>query len=133
MVQEKRLREGIVYNQPVGELEVGESIFTATKREVKEETGYDIDLVKYLGTYVWLLENGRTSIRMCFVGKVIGGSLQKESWDDDELIVPKWFNRDELEVLSHRFRNPVTHKCLEDYYAGKSYPLSVVTHINEAI
>ena len=68
MVREYRKDEGIVLNQPVGALELNEDICMAALREIKEETGLDVKLTNFLGVYVWLLKNGNTSIRFCFIG-----------------------------------------------------------------
>ena len=126
MVREYRPEEGHVLNQPVGELRPGESVFNATVREVREETGLDIDLTHFLGAYVWLISNGDTSIRFCFVAQVVGGELRNEPRTDREIVQPVWLSREELRESENKFRNPVTKKCLEDYYAGKWYPLEVV-------
>ncbi|MGR3304443.1 MAG: NUDIX domain-containing protein [Candidatus Scalindua sp.] len=126
MVKEKRKDEGIVLNQPVGALELNEDICEATRREVKEETGLDIKLTNFLGIYVWLLKNGNTSLRFCFIGCVIGGELGAEIRTDEETVEPIWLSREELKQSEQLFRNPVTKKCLEDYFSGVRYPLDAV-------
>jgi ADP-ribose pyrophosphatase YjhB (NUDIX family) len=126
MVKEYRPEEGHVLNQPVGKLEFGESVFDATIREVREETGLDIELTYFLGAYVWLISNGNTSIRFCFVARVVGGELRVEPRTDKEIVQPVWLSREELRESENKFRNPVTEKCLDDYFAGIRHPLEVV-------
>ncbi len=126
MVQEYRPDEGHVLNQPVGKLKLGENILEATKRELQEETGLVVELIYFLGTYVWLLNNGNTSIRFCFIATPISGELRQEPRTDDEIVQPIWLSPAELQAAEKKFRNPVTKKCLEDYYAGKKYPLDTV-------
>lgn len=129
MVRETRVAEGIVFNQPVGKLEPREDIFEGTCREVKEETGLEVALTGFLGVYTWLLSNGNTSIRFCFVARVVRGELRPEMRADNEVVEPMWLSREELKRLETQFRNPVTKKCLEDYLSGARYPLAVVQTI----
>lgn len=131
MVKESRPDEGFVLNQPVGKLNLHEDIFEGTRREVKEETGLEIKLTHFLGAYVWLLNNGNTSIRFCFVACVTGGKLRPEPRADNETVEPVWLSREELHELESRFRNPVTRKCLEDYFAGTRYPLEAVKTLRD--
>ncbi len=131
MVREHRPDEGIVLNQPVGALDLGEDVYQGAKREVFEETGLEIELTHFLGAYVWLLGNGNTSIRFCFVAQVVGGALRPEPRDDDEIVEPVWLSPEELREFQDQFRNPVTQKCIDDYYAGKLYPLDAVRMLNK--
>jgi 8-oxo-dGTP pyrophosphatase MutT (NUDIX family) len=126
MVREYRQDEGHVLNQPVGGLELGESILDAAIREVREETGLEIELTHFLGAYVWLINDGKTSIRFCFVARVIGGNLRPEPRTDSETVKPVWLSLQQLKESEPKFRNPVTKKCLEDYFAGVRHPLSVI-------
>jgi 8-oxo-dGTP pyrophosphatase MutT (NUDIX family) len=133
MVEEHRFDEGVVFNQPVGKMELGEDIFRAAKREVWEETGLEIELTDLLGVYVWLLDNGNTSIRFCFIARVTGGDLRPEPRTDGETVEPVWLSREELDRIKGQFRNPVTRQCLEDYFAGKKYPLGLVATLGETV
>jgi 8-oxo-dGTP pyrophosphatase MutT (NUDIX family) len=126
MVREHRPREGVVLNQPVGGLELGEHLMAAACREVREETGYEIELIAFLGTYVWRTPNGNTSIRFCFIGHLSADEARKKATTTEEGIEPIWLSREELTESETSFRNPVTKACLEDYLAGKSHPLSVI-------
>ena len=132
MVREHRAAEGEVLNQPVGKLELGEDAFEATQREVWEETGLRVALTHFLGTYVWLVENGNTSIRFCFIAEVVGGKLGVQI-EDDEVIGPVWLSLEQLNQSSHLFRTPVTALCLNDYFAGIRYPLSAVRVLRDAL
>ena len=132
MVQEYRPDEGLVLNQPVGKLQLHESVFDAAIREVHEETGLNVELTHFLGVYVWLISNGNTSIRFCFVAQVLDGGLRAEPRTDREIVQPVWLSREELHESENRFRNPVTKRCLEDYFAGVRYPLEVVNTLSGA-
>jgi ADP-ribose pyrophosphatase YjhB (NUDIX family) len=131
MVREHRTDEGIVLNQPVGRVRLGEDLVAATHREIKEETGYDIELVGFLGAYVWQTPKGQTSIRFCFVGGLSDEEARKEARSTEDWIEPIWLSRDELTQSESAFRNPVTKACLDDYLAGARYPLSVIRSVGQ--
>ncbi|SHS82871.1 Putative MutT/NUDIX-like protein [Mycobacteroides abscessus subsp. abscessus] len=59
---------------PGGQVEEGESIKAAAIRETKEESGIDIEIVKFCGIF----QNVKHSIcSTLFIGKVVGGQLTK--------------------------------------------------------
>jgi 8-oxo-dGTP pyrophosphatase MutT (NUDIX family) len=129
MVREHRSDEGVVLNQPVGKLRLGEDPFLAACREVREETGYDIELISFLGAYAWQTPEGNTSIRFCFIGQVSDEEARKEPHATEDWIKPIWLAREELAQSESSFRNPVTKACLEDYFAGQRHPLSAIRSI----
>ena len=74
-------------------MEFGESIQQCAIREVKEETGYDIELLEILDIYSdpqilveYLDSEVRQEFTTVFVGKVVGGSPQC----DDESFELDW-------------------------------------------
>lgn len=85
------------WEQPGGQVELGESIEEAVKREVKEESGIDIEVIKFCGIYQSLESNVCAT---CWLGKAIGGDLQtsSESLDvgfftiEEALEMVKWSN-----------------------------------------
>lgn len=129
MVREHRSDEGVVLNQPVGRLKLGEDLLLAACREVREETGYDIDLTAFLGVYAWQTPEGNTSIRFCFIGQISDEEARKEAKATEEWIKPVWLTREELIQSESSFRNPVTKACMEDYFAGQSHPLDVIRSV----
>lgn len=69
---------------PGGSVEVGETLEQAILREVKEETGYDVQVVRLIGAYsdpvctTARYPNGNVAhyVSLTFECRVIGGSLQ---------------------------------------------------------
>jgi ADP-ribose pyrophosphatase YjhB (NUDIX family) len=71
---------------PGGGHEVGESISDTVVREVKEETGYDVEVTDIVGTYtnprhVMAYDDGevRQQFSICFRAKLVGGQAQTSS------------------------------------------------------
>lgn len=64
------------WEMPGGQVEEGESLKTAAIRETKEETGIDIEIIKFCGIF----QNVRKSIcNTLFLAKPIGGKLTTSS------------------------------------------------------
>ncbi|MGA4721095.1 NUDIX hydrolase [Fictibacillus nanhaiensis] len=79
LVKQKVKRGDIVWNFPGGGVETGETYEQACIREVKEETGYHVNIIKSLiekeGKYTYLCE-------------VVSGFLAIE--DDEDILDVRW-------------------------------------------
>jgi ADP-ribose pyrophosphatase YjhB (NUDIX family) len=71
---------------PGGGHDIGESIAETVVREVKEETGYDVEVVNIVGTYtnprhVMAYDDGevRQQFSICFSARLLGGELKTSS------------------------------------------------------
>jgi len=114
-----------VWNQPVGHLDPGESLFEAAVREAYEETGFRVILTGLVGVYLWQAGPTYSALRICFTADIAGGEM--EPIDKDEIMAAYWLSKDELKAIEPEYRSPITKKCLDDYFAGKRYPLEVVS------
>lgn len=117
-----------VYNQPAGHLESGESLVEAVVREVREETGFTFRPRHLLGVYRWL--NGprdTTFLRVCFSGFCEEDEPQDRL--DPEILATLWMTRAELAAQATRLRSPMVLRCVDDYLAGRAYPLDVLVDL----
>lgn len=71
---------------PGGGHDLGESIRETVVREVKEETGYDVEVTNIVGTYtnprhVMAYDDGevRQQFSICFTARLLGGELKTSS------------------------------------------------------
>ena len=128
LLVEEQTDRGNRYNQPAGHLEDGESLIQAVMRETMEETAYEFTPEFLLGIYHWKhTHNDTTYLRFSFIGKV--GVHYPMQQLDDGIVQAVWMDIDEMRHKANLMRSPQVLMCVEDYLAGKRYPLQVVTHL----
>ena len=117
----------IVFNQPAGHLEKNESLISAIRREVLEETGWEFEPHSLVGVYLY--PNPRVDIiylRFCFAGK---GVLHDPSLSLDKGIIRSvWMSKTEIEANRENLRSKMVLICMNDYLAGKRYSLDLLNH-----
>jgi 8-oxo-dGTP pyrophosphatase MutT (NUDIX family) len=114
-----------VINQPAGHLDPGESLVTACAREVLEETAHRFEPTGLIGVYRWYYEpKDVTFLRFCFRGKVLGVDSNRKL--DKEIIGLLWLTPDQVKA-SAAARSPLVYRCVQDYLAGRNYPLDLLS------
>ncbi|ALP53474.1 NUDIX hydrolase [Candidatus Tenderia electrophaga] len=115
-----------VFNQPAGHLEPGESLINAVIRETLEETGYDFTPTALVGLYRWIEPaSGETFLRVCFSGEV--GQYYPGHPLDAGIVGPRWLSVAEISELTPSLRSPLVPRCIEDYCAGRRFPLTLLS------
>tara|TARA_R110001592_G_C12925280_1_gene728908 strand:+ start:373 stop:825 length:453 start_codon:yes stop_codon:yes gene_type:complete len=115
----------IVFNQPAGHVDENESLQDATIRETLEESGWNVKPTKIVGIYTYTApSNDVTYYRFCYVCEAL--SEVPNAKLDSDILAAHWFTLDEVKAKQDQLRGPLVMKCLEDYLAGKSYPLDLV-------
>src|ERR1700753_1636446 len=72
LVVEERINRRLVFNQPAGHVEKGESLLEAVVREVREETAWGFQPESLTGVYLWRNpSSGRSTLRFTFTGRVM--------------------------------------------------------------
>ncbi|AKS41582.1 NAD(+) diphosphatase [Wenzhouxiangella marina] len=82
---------GGVYSTLAGFVEPGESLEEAVAREVKEESGIDVDSVRYLASQPWPFPS---SMMLGFQARARSTAITRH---DEELEDARWFSREELQ------------------------------------
>jgi len=114
-----------VLNQPAGHLDPGESLAAACRREVLEETAHRFEPEHLVGVYRWhYAEKDVTFLRFCFTGRV--SAVEKRPLDK-EIVALHWLSLDEMRKRSGEHRSPLVQRCVEDYLAGRRYPLALLS------
>jgi 8-oxo-dGTP pyrophosphatase MutT (NUDIX family) len=127
LLVEEETDEGIRFNQPAGHLECRESLTDAVIREALEETGYRFVPQYLIGVYNWRNEaRDVTYLRFAFSGEITGHDALRPL--DEGIIAARWLTINEIRALEDRHRSPLILRCIEDWQAGKHYPLDLITH-----
>jgi 8-oxo-dGTP pyrophosphatase MutT (NUDIX family) len=129
LVVEERINQRLVFNQPAGHVEHGESLLTAVAREVREETAWRFEATALIGVYLWRSpESGVTTMRFAFSGTV--DDHQAAQPLDHGIIGTHWLSRADLQEREKRLRSPLVMRCIEDYLDGKRQSLVSVSHLD---
>ncbi|HLU77297.1 MAG TPA: NUDIX hydrolase [Burkholderiales bacterium] len=117
----------LVFNQPAGHWERGETLVEACARETMEETAHEFRPTGVLGLYVWTHEGKqKTFVRVAFTGEV--GAHDPVRALDKEIRRAVWLDVEEIRALAPRHRSPLVMRCIDDYLAGQRHPLSLIAH-----
>ena len=128
LVVEETDQGQVVINQPAGHLEKGESLIDAVKREVMEETAWVFEPEAIVGIYLYPNPRAEiTYLRVCFSGTCLKHIPDKKL--DDGIIRATWMQRDELHANKDILRSPLVLRCIDDYLAGKKYPLDILSKL----
>lgn len=131
LLVEERSGDRIVYNQPAGHLEAGETLIEAVTRETREETAWGFRPTNLVGVYHWSsLESQVTYLRFCFSGECLDHDNALRL--DEGILRACWFTYDEILERFEQHRSPLVLRCIDDYLAGKEYPLTLYTHLPAA-
>lgn len=102
LVQEAKAKCRGKWNLPAGHLDIGESIFEGAKREIKEESGCDVEL-----TGVCQIGN-RKRIDLAFVSIIFIAKLASDNIEilhPEEILDIKWFSYEEILAMRDKIRN----------------------------
>jgi ADP-ribose pyrophosphatase YjhB (NUDIX family) len=116
-------RQQMVYNQPAGHWDEGETLLAGAVRETREETAWQVALTHWLGLYSYLApSNGYMYLRVAFVGEPVeflGTPL------DEGILEAVWLDYDSIVAkdAAGELRSPLVRKVIEDYLAGRRLPL----------
>ena len=127
MVEEK-VHGKTRFNQPAGHLEDRESLIEAAERECLEETACTFSPRALVGLYRWRnAENGDTFLRTTFCGECSAPEAGRAL--DNDIIAAHWMTLDDIRTHEAALRSPLVLRSLEDYLAGKRYPLELLVDV----
>lgn len=127
LLVEETTGQGVQFNQPAGHLEPGESLISAVTRETLEESAYDFEPQHLLGIYRWHSgANNTTYLRFAFTGRILAHHPERRL--DEGILRAVWMTPDEIRATRARHRSPLILRCVEDYLAGKRYPLNLLVN-----
>jgi 8-oxo-dGTP pyrophosphatase MutT (NUDIX family) len=131
LVVEEHIQGARLFNQPAGHLEDNESLIEAAVRECLEETGWRLVPEGVIGLYRWRNPATQdTFLRVTFFGRCVRHEADREL--DPDISAVHWMSPGEISALAGQLRSPLVMASLQDYLAGKRYPLDIINDINES-
>ncbi len=118
---------GLVLNQPAGHLEPDETLQQGALRETLEESGWDVRLTCFIGTYQWRTDDGRDYLRFAFGAEPVAHHPERPL--DTGIVRALWMRPDELAAARPRLRSPLVWQAAQDWLGGQRHPLDLVRHI----
>jgi ADP-ribose pyrophosphatase YjhB (NUDIX family) len=130
LLVEEQTSAGLKLNNPAGHLDPGESPEQGCAREVLEETAHRFEPTALVGVYLSRVRRPGTGedftyLRFAFCGQL--GDQEPGRKLDTGIVRTLWLTPQEIRASRDRHRSPLLLRCMEDYLAGRRYPLSVVT------
>jgi ADP-ribose pyrophosphatase YjhB (NUDIX family) len=126
LVEERDKTSGeLVFNQPAGHLEEGETITQAALRETLEETGWRVELLGILGIALYTAPaNGITYYRTTFLGKAL--EQLPDAQLDPDISAVHWLDYEEILSRSARMRSAMVISDIERHRSGVVFPLDMI-------
>lgn len=132
LLVEEETRDGLRLNNPAGHLDPGESPARACARETLEETAFHFTPTAIVGVYLSRFERIQvgevldiTYLRFAFCGEL--GEHEEGMALDEGIVRTVWLTAEEIRASVDRHRSPLLLKCMEDYLAGRRYPMDLIT------
>ncbi|MEQ1685595.1 MAG: NUDIX hydrolase [Burkholderiaceae bacterium] len=130
LLVEEHTPEGLKINNPAGHLDPEESPQEGVVREVLEETACVFTPDRLVGVYLSRFQRPARGEDVTFVRFAFGGSVGEPDPArklDDGIVRTLWMTLPELRASRARHRSPHVLGCIEDYLAGRRYPLDTIT------
>ena len=121
-------RNGLRLNQPAGHLEPGESPPAGAARETLEEAAWRVEPTALVGIYRWdAPDNGATFVRFAYAATPLHAEPGRTL--DEGIVDALWVPYDEILARRDEHRSPLVLRCIEDYRAGRRWPLDLVQDV----
>lgn len=128
LVQEAQEKAYKKWNFPAGHLDFNESLKQGAIREIKEETGCDVELdgVCYIANKV--LEND-LFVMIAFSAKLINENIK---FDKEEILDVKWFDYDEIvNKMDNELRGNYVKTAVMNHKKKLIEPIDIVNVLND--
>jgi ADP-ribose pyrophosphatase YjhB (NUDIX family) len=128
LMVEEQIKGEQRFNQPAGHLEDGEGLVDAVVRECLEETAWQFQPEALVGIYRWRHPVSQdTYLRVTFSGQCTQHDPERRL--DDDITAAHWLTLNAIRDRKAQLRSPLVLRSLEDYLAGKRYPIELLVDI----
>lgn len=125
LLVEEQAESGLVFNQPAGHLEAGETLAQAAVRETLEETAWTVTLRGVVGFGLYTSpHNGVTYYRTTFFADPRSHDPRRVLDKGIERAV--WMSYEEILAESDRMRSDLVIEVINRYRSGHRYPLTMI-------
>ena len=150
LLVEEHTAEGLRLNNPAGHLDPGEGPLEGVVRETLEETTHAFRPTALVGIYQWSPSGkpGLTYLRFAYAadlapGQFAGVAVCSHRFAaearpgevlavlDDGIVRAVWLSYEEVLACQAQHRSPLVLRCIEDYRAGRRYPLDLICHYDK--
>jgi 8-oxo-dGTP pyrophosphatase MutT (NUDIX family) len=130
LLVEEETSEGLKLNNPAGHLEPGESPLEGVVREALEETACRFTPDRLVGVYLSRFTRPSRGEDVTYLRFAYGGTVGEPDSTrtlDAGIVRTLWLTLDEVRASVERHRSPNVLRCVEDFMAGRRYPLEAVS------
>lgn len=131
MVEEYQETGELCFGTIAGHVDGKETIVEAAVREGLEESGCPVELDYLVGVYEYVKEQ-ETILRFTFKAHLKDNdpSKVKLADPDGDIVAIKWYTKEEIYQNKKMWRTRLIGLNFDDYFAGKQYPISLISSIN---
>jgi phosphatase NudJ len=133
LLVEEHTPNGLMFNNPAGHLDPGESLLQACVREVLEETAFHFTPTALVGVYLsrFLKQASAnepaqdiTYLRFAFTGEL--GAHEAGRALDVGIVRTLWMSIEEMQATQARHRSRLLLRCAQDHAAGQRFPIETL-------
>ncbi|MFV8817238.1 NUDIX domain-containing protein [Haliea sp. E17] len=114
----------LVFNQPAGHLDPGESLAEAALRETREETRWEVRLTGVLGMALYPAQNGVLYYRTTFLAEPLAEDSTARL--DPDIHAIHWLSYEAILANSARMRSPLVLAAIEQHRKGLCAPMDLI-------
>ncbi|MCM5570614.1 NUDIX hydrolase [Burkholderiaceae bacterium FT117] len=129
LLVEEETPDGLRLNQPAGHLDPGESLPQAVAREALEETACRVEPRALVGVYMTRFHRPALGIDVSYLRFAFDCRLLAEEPGralDAGIVRTLWLSPDELRAAGDRHRSPLVMRTVDDWLAGRRFPLELI-------
>ncbi|CAG1017264.1 ADP-ribose pyrophosphatase [Burkholderiaceae bacterium] len=129
LLVEEHTPEGLRLNNPAGHLDPGESPQQGAVREALEETARIFVPDRLVGIYLARFQRPSRDEDVTYLRFAYGGSAGEADPAralDTSIVRTLWMTLDEVRASRDRHRSALVLQCIEDFAAGRRFPLDMV-------